>query len=217
MSQGLVFVLGHSAGGVISLICARTPEGNCWFYLRELAHEVPAPDLALAIIKGVSHIAPHAHVLNLKDDFFSRDASFVERMKNDPLIEHVGYPSQTVADTVRADERLKKEFPLITLSGSDAHGTEDKVTVPHGSQRFAENAGSTDKTPKLYEGHFHDLLNDVGRGASWPTSPSGSPPASPAERRVRLTRLEPVLPLCFTHEWWLGKSQGALEVPASVR
>jgi acylglycerol lipase len=26
-------------------------------------------------------------------------------------------------------------------------------------------AGSSDKTLKLYDGHFHDLLNDVGREA----------------------------------------------------
>ena len=28
---------------------------------------------------------------------------------------------------------------------------------------FYDDAGSTDKTLKLYEGHFHDLLNDVGK------------------------------------------------------
>ncbi len=32
-----------------------------------------------------------------------------------------------------------------------------------GSQEFFDKAGSTDKTLKLYEGHFHDLLNDVGK------------------------------------------------------
>jgi alpha-beta hydrolase superfamily lysophospholipase len=64
---------------------------------------------------------------------------------------------------VRADERLKKEFPLITLPVLILHGTLDHVTKPSGSQRFYDTAGSKDKTLKLYEGHFHDLLNDVGR------------------------------------------------------
>ncbi|HEY2963392.1 MAG TPA: hypothetical protein VGJ37_13295 [Pyrinomonadaceae bacterium] len=32
-----------------------------------------------------------------------------------------------------------------------------------GSQFFYDTAGSEDKTLKLYEGHFHDLLNDVGK------------------------------------------------------
>jgi len=64
---------------------------------------------------------------------------------------------------VRADERLKKEFPLITLPVLILHGTHDKATKPSGSKRFYEMAGSKDKTLKLYEGHFHDLLNDVDK------------------------------------------------------
>jgi alpha-beta hydrolase superfamily lysophospholipase len=43
------------------------------------------------------------------------------------------------------------------------HGTADKATVCHGSEFFYSTAGSTDKTLKLYEGHYHDLLADVGR------------------------------------------------------
>ncbi len=43
------------------------------------------------------------------------------------------------------------------------HGTLDKATKPSGSQLFYDTAGSTDKTLKLYEGHFHDLLNDVDK------------------------------------------------------
>jgi alpha-beta hydrolase superfamily lysophospholipase len=64
---------------------------------------------------------------------------------------------------VRADERLKKEFPLITLPVFILHGTDDTVTKPGGSQFFYDTAGSADKTLKLYEGHVHDLLNDVGK------------------------------------------------------
>jgi len=68
-----------------------------------------------------------------------------------------------LAEMVRADERLKKEFPLITLPVLILHGTADQATKPSGSQRFFDTAGSTDKTLKLYEGHFHDLLNDLGK------------------------------------------------------
>src|SRR5262249_13955185 len=127
------------------------------------AHEVPTPDFALAVVKGLSHIAPHAHVLKLPDEAFSRDPKFVERMKNDPLIPRMGYPSQTVAELVRADERLKREFPKITLPVLILHGSADAVTKPHGSQRFHELGGSKDKTLKIYDGHYHDLLNDFGK------------------------------------------------------
>jgi len=68
-------------------------------------------------------------------------------------------------ELVRADERLKEEFPLITIPLLILHGTADKVTNPKGSQFFYETAGSADKTLKLYDGHVHDLLNDLGREA----------------------------------------------------
>ena len=72
-------------------------------------------------------------------------------------------PAITVAALVRADERLHDDFPLITLPLFIMHGTDDKATVCRGSQFFYDMAGSKDKTLKLYEGHYHDLLNDIGK------------------------------------------------------
>lgn len=159
-----VFVLGHSAGGVVSCIYAIEHQAEINGLICEsFAHQVPAPDFALAVLKGLSHIAPHAHVLKLKNEDFSRDPHVVEAMNNDPLIAHEVQPTQTVAEMVRADERLKEEFPLITLPILILHGTADNATKPSGSQLFYDTAGSGDKTLKLYEGHYHDLLNDIGK------------------------------------------------------
>ena len=102
-------------------------------------------------------------MLRLKNEEFSRDPQVVEAMNTDPLIENEVQPTKTVAELVRADERLKKEFPLITLPVLILHGTADRVTNPNGSQLFYDTAGSSDKTLKLYDGHVHDLLNDYGK------------------------------------------------------
>ena len=64
---------------------------------------------------------------------------------------------------VRADERLKRDFPQFTLPLLIIHGTADTVTRPEGSKEFYERASSKDKTLKLYEGYWHDPLNDVGK------------------------------------------------------
>ena len=66
---------------------------------------------------------------------------------------------------VRADERLKREFPQITLPVLILHGTADKAAKASGSQHFYDQAGSRDKTLKLYEGGFHDPLNDTEKEA----------------------------------------------------
>ncbi|AKF04574.1 Lysophospholipase [Sandaracinus amylolyticus] len=160
-----IFVLGHSAGGVIS--CGYVLEHQrelAGFVCESFAHEIPAPDVALTVIKGLDRIAPALHLLKLEDEAFSRDPAFVARMKSDPLIDRQGYPAHSVAELVRADERLKKgDFAKITLPVLILHGSADRVTKPSGSRRFEQMGGSGDKTLKVYEGHYHDLLNDIGR------------------------------------------------------
>jgi alpha-beta hydrolase superfamily lysophospholipase len=159
-----VFLLGHSAGGVISSVYTLEHQSElAGFICESFAFQVYAPDFALTVLKGLSHILPHTHVLNLKTEDFSRDPKTVQAMHDDPLIAGEVQPTRTVAELVLADERLKREFPLITLPVLIMHGTADKVTRPAGSQLFYDTAGSKDKTLKLYEGHAHDLLNDLDR------------------------------------------------------
>lgn len=159
-----VFLFGHSAGGVVSCVYTLEHQAELAGLICEsFAFRVAAPDFAVSVVKGLSHLAPHAHVLTLKKEDFSRDPQVVEAMNNDPLTANETQPTKTVAELARADDRLEKEFPLITLPVLILHGTADKVTRPSGSQFFYDTTGSTDKTLKLYEGHAHDLLNDFDK------------------------------------------------------
>ncbi len=159
-----VFVLGHSAGGVVSSVYVLDNQAELTGFICEsFAFQVPAPGFALAAIRAISHIAPRLPVLTLKNEDFSRDPNAVAALNSDPLTAHEVQPAITVAALVRADERLKAEFPSITLPVLIMHGTADKATVCHGSEFFFQTVGSTDRTLKLYEGHYHDLLNDVGK------------------------------------------------------
>jgi acylglycerol lipase len=159
-----VFLLGHSAGGVVSCLYTLDHQAEIAGLICEsFAHELPAPDFALAVLKGLSHVPPHAHVIKLNNEDFSRDSKVVEAMNHDPLIAHEVQPTQTIAEMVRADERLKREFGLITLPILILHGSADRAAKPSGSQRFYDMAGSKDKTLKLYAGHYHDLLNDIDK------------------------------------------------------
>ena len=159
-----VFVLGHSAGGVVSCVYALDHQAEIDGLICEsFAYDLPVPGFILSLLKGFDHIAPHAHVYTLKNENFSRDPGVVESMNNDPLIKGESEPTQTAKVMIDASRRLNREFPLIKLPVLILHGTEDKATNPSGSQLFYDNAGSTDKTLKLYEGHYHDLLNDVDK------------------------------------------------------
>ena len=159
-----LYLLGHSAGGVISCTYALDHQTELSGLICEsFAFQVYAPDFALSVLKGVSHIAPHLHVLKLPIPDFSRDPKVIEALWNDPQVSQEVQPTQTVAELARANERLKAAFSSLLLPVLIIHGTADKVTRPEGSQLFFDHAGSVDKTLKLYEGYAHDPLNDVGK------------------------------------------------------
>lgn len=159
-----VYLLGHSAGGVTSVTYALDYQDRIAGLICEsFAFRVFAPNFALKLLEGASHIAPHAHVLKLKMEDFSRDPEWVAQLNADPLTLNEVQPVATVAAFARAGERFEREFNRITLPVLIMHGTADKATRPDGSQQFFNEAGSADKTLKLYEGYYHDLLADVGK------------------------------------------------------
>lgn len=161
-----VFLLGHSAGGVVACVYAlEHPTVLSGLICESFAFRVPAPGFALKAIAWLSRSFPRFGVLKLKNADFSRDPAAVAAMNADPLIAGETQPAATVAALVRADARLETGFPAIVLPLLILHGTADKVTLPAGSQFFHDISGSPDKTLKLYDGHVHDLLADLGREA----------------------------------------------------
>ncbi|MGN6357751.1 MAG: alpha/beta hydrolase [Novosphingobium sp.] len=159
-----LYLLGHSAGGVTAVTYALDHQDRIAGLICEsFAFRVFAPNFALKLLEGASHLLPHAHVLKLKMADFSRDPAWVAELEADPLTLDETQPVATVAAFARAGERFEREFSRITLPVLILHGTADKATRPDGSEQFFREAGSADKTLKLYEGHYHDLLNDLGR------------------------------------------------------
>ena len=161
-----VFLLGHSAGGVVATTYALAHGAALAGLICEsFAFRIPAPKVALALIKGIARVFPRLPAVTLKTRDFTRDRQALDRLAADPLTHRETQPAVTVAAMVRANERLEREFARITLPLLILHGTLDRVTLPAGSEAFARAAGSADKTLKLYDGHYHDLLADLGKEA----------------------------------------------------
>ena len=158
------YLLGHSAGGVVSVTYALDYQDRLAGLICEsFAFRVFAPDIALSLLKGASHILPDLPALKLKMKDFSRDPAWVAELLADPYTQDETQPVETVAALVRAGDRMEKEFGTITLPVLIMHGTADKATRPDGSQEFFDHAGSADKQLILYQDYYHDLLNDLGR------------------------------------------------------
>ncbi|RYY15896.1 MAG: alpha/beta hydrolase [Chitinophagaceae bacterium] len=160
-----VFIFGHSAGGVFASVYAADNQNKLRGLISEsFAFQLPAPAFALAIIKLLGNILPHARLVKLNNADFSRDPGSVNSMNNDPLLSNEKQPAKTMQQLLVAGEYLEKKMPELRLPILIMHGTADKATKVSGSKYFMEHASSKDKQIKLYEGHYHDLLNDKFSG-----------------------------------------------------
>ncbi|OOQ56781.1 alpha/beta hydrolase [Mucilaginibacter pedocola] len=160
-----VFLYGHSAGGVFASVFAADNQSKLrGLICASFAFRIPAPAFAVAFIKLLSYIIPHAKLVKLKNEDFSRDQAVTDRLNNDPLMENEVQPNKTMQQLFAASKYLEAQIPQIKLPLLILHGTADKATKPEGSQYFMEHAASADKQLKLYEGHYHDLLNDKYNG-----------------------------------------------------
>ena len=63
-----VFVLGHSAGGVVaSTYVFEHQDKIAGLICESFALDVGIPDVAALLIKGISHLSPHLHIFTLKN------------------------------------------------------------------------------------------------------------------------------------------------------
>jgi alpha-beta hydrolase superfamily lysophospholipase len=159
-----VYILGHSVGGVIASSYAFEHQDEIAGLISEsFAFDVGFPELLQLALEGASYLIPHLPVFSLKNEIFSRDPKVIEQINSDPLIKNEKQPAETAAEVLKAAARLKENMPKITVPVLIIHGTDDKATRYQGSQYFYEHIGSKDKTLKLYEGGYHDLLNDIDK------------------------------------------------------
>jgi acylglycerol lipase len=163
-----VFLFGHSMGGTIALLytLTRKPAIN-GLLLSAPALKIPDTISSLLVwfTKRIGGIAPKRPVLKLDNSLFTRDEDFLAAMNSDPLIYNKPHPARTAAELLRAIERIQKIMSTLDAPTVMMHGTDDKITNPDGSRQLDDLAISKDKTLKLYEGHYHDLLHDLGNSS----------------------------------------------------
>lgn len=159
-----VFLVGHSFGGQVALnFLARYPH-------RFKAACVVSPSLEVAlelpqwmekISRMVLPVWPKMRLKNLtKPDLLSHDPAVVQNYKKDPLV------SSYV--TIGIGKELLDNLEWLFSAGHQIqtplfmfHGLEDHYCSVEGTKRFFKELRLEKKRLKLYEGMYHELLNET--------------------------------------------------------
>ncbi|MFX1761523.1 lysophospholipase [Paraburkholderia sp. A1RI-2L] len=165
-----LFLMGHSMGGAIAALYAieRAPRTDVAFagLLLSSAALAPGrdvPNWMIAASRVMSAVWPGFPAMKIDAALLARDAAVVAANRADPLVHHGAIPARTGAELLEAMKRIEAGRARLRMPVLIWHGTEDKLTEPEGSRAFGAQVGSPDQTLTLYEGSYHETLNDLDR------------------------------------------------------
>ncbi|WP_261546086.1 alpha/beta hydrolase [Burkholderia multivorans] len=165
-----LFLMGHSMGGAIAALYAIERAPARGRTLAGLVLSSPAlapgrdvPRWMLALSRVISRIWPTFPAIRIDAALLSRDADVVAANRADPLVHHGPVPARTGAEILDAMARIERGRSALRVPVLVYHGTADKLTEPDGSRTFGARVGSADRTLTLYEGGFHETMNDIER------------------------------------------------------
>lgn len=158
-----LFLMGHSMGGALcALYAIERSQAFRGLILSSPAVEIDddiAPILRkLAGVLGT--LAPTLPTIRTADDAISRDPAVIAAAEADPLNYHGRVLAGTGAAFLRAAQRIQTHMAAIALPLLVFHGTADPLTDPAASRMLYEHARSPDKTLNLYDGLYHETLNE---------------------------------------------------------
>ncbi|KWF23472.1 alpha/beta hydrolase [Burkholderia ubonensis] len=165
-----LFLMGHSMGGAVAALYAierAAARGRAFAGLvlssPALAPGRDVPRWMLAASRFISRVWPTFPAIRIDAALLSRDPAVVAANRADPLVHHGAVPARTGAEVLDAMARIERGRGALRVPVLVYHGTEDKLTEPDGSRAFGARVGSPDRTLTLYEGGFHETMNDLER------------------------------------------------------
>lgn len=161
-----VFLLGHSLGGLIAS-----------YYLLDHQQDFKGAVISAPLVKVgesvsqatilmgkiLSKLAPKVGIISVDSNGISKDPAVVQAYVADPLVFHGKTPARLAAEMLSAMMRVTSECGKITLPFIVVQGSEDTLVEPSGAQMLYDQAASTDKTIKIYEGLYHEVFNEPER------------------------------------------------------
>lgn len=160
-----LFLVGHSLGGVIVLDFAHDfPAGLTGVVASgPVLGALPVPPALVGVARLMSRVWPrftqHVH---LDETALSRDPTVGIAYRADPLV-HGFTTARFGMELLAAIDRVMDKAPLLAVPCLIVHGSADRLGPAEASRKFFDNMTFADKTLLEYEGHYHELFNDLGK------------------------------------------------------
>lgn len=164
--QVKTFLLGHSLGGLIVLDYAEKRGSDLSGViaiapLLRLKMKVPAWKALLG--KMLSSITPTLSMkTGLDPKLLSHDEEIVRNYVNDPLVHGVA-STRFFTELIRAANETTRGANKLTLPCLIMQAGGDGIVDPAATENFFKTVAATDKTLKVYEGFYHEVLNEPGK------------------------------------------------------
>ena len=159
-------LLGHSMGGLIAadFLLQHQSEFVATVLTGAAIKSPQQPSgFVLFVNKIIAAVAPKLGVLRMDASAISRDSQVVSDYENDPLVYRGKASAALVTAIFSAMNRVVENAESIRLPLLVMHASEDRLTSVAGSKLLHEKVSSPDKKLVIYEGLYHEILNEPER------------------------------------------------------
>jgi len=162
-----LFLFGHSLGGLIATKYIIDHNAK-WVDGLLLSGPLLMPDEDMSpflqkIAGFVGRVLPFLPVVKVDTALVTQVAAERRAYDEDALVYHGATKARTAFEFLRTMKKVQKDFSKITLPFIVMHGGADKLTNPKGSHALFDQASSEDKTIKIFEGWYHEIMREPGK------------------------------------------------------
>lgn len=165
-----IFVLGHSMGGQILLNTLGNYQPHIDGFITSSANievAIRIPWIKKMAALHLSKFIPGLYLPNEIDPrLICRDEEVVNKYVSDPLVSKkitLKLASEIIQNQDSIYDLARKlTYPCLML-----HGGDDQICAPEGTRKFFGKLKTKDKKLKIYEGHYHEILNEIGKNEVW--------------------------------------------------
>jgi alpha-beta hydrolase superfamily lysophospholipase len=161
-----VFLMGHSLGGLVASYYTEKHPSELDGLIASapaLKEKMKVSPVKTFLGRTLSSIVPtFTTTTGLDPNLLSHDQEVVQKYVEDPLVHKVATARwfteyrRVQSETMQGADKITKPC-LIIQSGADG------IVDPSATNEFFKRIKSSDKTLKVYEGFYHESLNEIGK------------------------------------------------------